>query len=212
MATCYHKVNFDPGFETAYIARTWCSYLLLKLTGKEAKNRHWQLYSTCLFYIQHNLPGHSEIYRHLGPYGPGCSYATAVNKGVHISLSRLLISSTAVGPPIKSLIQDSWSHLSLLWSALAGQHYSHSLHSQWASDESNLVCPCDFRFDHPDYLLSITDWHSHYRHYSNRTVENWIMYNQQEAESLTIIDLLSPECSTRKPSKKQTFVIVLGEI
>ena len=28
------------------------------------------------------------------------------------------------------------------------------------------------------------------------------MYNQQEAESLTIIDLLSAECSMRKPSKK----------
>ena len=70
------------------VARTWCSYLLLKLTGKEAKNGHWQLYSTWQFHIQqcccgsgklttsHHLPGHSEIHRGLGPYGPGCSYAT----------------------------------------------------------------------------------------------------------------------------------------
>ena len=32
------------------VARTWCSYLLLKLTGKEAKNRHWQLFCTWQFY------------------------------------------------------------------------------------------------------------------------------------------------------------------
>ena len=28
-------------------------YLLLKLTGKEAKNHHWQLYSTWQFHIKH---------------------------------------------------------------------------------------------------------------------------------------------------------------
>ena len=27
----------------------------------------------------HDLPGHSEIHRGLGPYGPGCSYATVYN-------------------------------------------------------------------------------------------------------------------------------------
>ena len=24
----------------------------------------------------HDLPGHSEVHQGLGPYGPGCSYAT----------------------------------------------------------------------------------------------------------------------------------------
>ena len=82
MATCYHRVNLDPQLWDS-VARTWCSYLLLKLTGKEAKNWHCQLYSTwqcCCSsgkLTSHNSPGHSEIYRGLGPYGPGCSYATA---------------------------------------------------------------------------------------------------------------------------------------
>ena len=53
----------------------------------KAKNGHWQLYSTRQFHIKqcccgsgkltsHDLPGHSEIHQGLGPYGPGCSYAT----------------------------------------------------------------------------------------------------------------------------------------
>ena len=58
-------------------------YLLLKLTGKEAKivdKRHWQLYSQCCCgsgkLTSHDLPGHSEIHQGLGPYGPWCSYTT----------------------------------------------------------------------------------------------------------------------------------------
>ena len=31
----------------------------------------------------HDLPGHSEIHQGLGPYGPGCSYATAANRGLN---------------------------------------------------------------------------------------------------------------------------------
>ena len=42
----------------------------------------------------HDLPGHSEIHQGLGPYGPGCSYATVQIKGmvdVHKILSELVI-------------------------------------------------------------------------------------------------------------------------
>ena len=86
MATCYYKGTLTPALNT------WGSYLLLKLTKlKIIDKRHWQLYSTwhniCTAYavvvqvswLHMILPGLSEIHQSLDPYGPGCSYATALH-------------------------------------------------------------------------------------------------------------------------------------